>query len=695
MILVVAEKPSVARTIAKVLDTQTAKDGYIVGKEYIVSWCLGHLIGLSSPEAYDEKYSVWTYDTLPIIPDEWMFSINENTKKQYETLRKLMTDKEVDEIVCATDAGREGECIFRYVYEKVKCRKPVKRLWVSSLEEKAIRQGFENLKASSEYDDLYKAGLRRAEADWLVGMNFTRLFSVLYKQKLNIGRVQTPTLAMLCEREEQIKKFVKEKYFTVEIDCGFTASSERIDDKVKAGEIREKCISEGKAEVSSVEKEIKTINPPKLYDLTTLQREANRIYGYTAQQTLDLTQKLYEAKLCTYPRTDSSYITDDMEQTVSELIYIVSPILSVKINYTLDIKRIINNSKVSDHTALLPTAELTEKKLYGLPEDERNILKLIAFKLLCATAQSHKFEAVSAKIICADTEYTAKGKTVINNGWKDIECLIKENAAENEVISLPETLAEGLELKVSSAEVSEHWTSPPKHYTEDTLLSAMEHAGNKDYEENSDTEKKGLGSPATRAGIIENLVKREYVKRDKKQLIPLDKGTNLINVVPESVKSPKMTAEWETKLQKIEKGQLTDTEFMDGIIKYVTDTVSQNTAVSEENKYLFSDKKEKEILGKCPKCSGNVYESKSGFYCENSVGDKRSCSFYLKKGDKFFTWKRNTLGPVTVKALLKNGKAKVKGFYSEKSGKTYDATVVMDTGGQYPKFSLEFDKKKE
>lgn len=625
MKLVIAEKPSVAQTIAKVLGASNRKDGYIQGGDYIVSWCVGHLVGLSSPEAYDEKYKKWIFDTLPIMPEEWKFSINAATKKQFGVLKALMADKNVDEIICATDAGREGECIFRYVYNMAGCRKPFKRLWTSSLEESAIHDGFRNLKNSREYDNLYAAGLCRAKADWLVGMNGTRLFSIRYNSRLNIGRVQTPTLAMIVQRDYEVNNFVKQKYYTVELDCGmFTASSKRIDDESKARSITEACIGKN-ANVASVKKEVKSVNPPKLYDLTTLQREANRQYGYTAQQTLDLTQSLYEQKLVTYPRTDSQYITDDMENTAAEMVKLVCRYITCcnGINIEPDIKRIINNKKVSDHHALLPTAQIAEKNLTALPESERNILYLISAKLICAVAESHKYEAVKAVLTCENNEFTANGKTVINEGWKRLDSRIKsllkggdtEEKSDIPEKSLPE-LSEHQNFENVSAATAEHWTSPPKPFTEDTLLSAMETAGNKDYDENSDVEKKGLGTPATRAAIIEGLVKREYVERKKKQLIATDKGVNLIKVVPDEVKSPKMTADWETELQSIEKGISSPDTFMEQIQDYVKQLCSNYCSAAENPAFA----KERAAIGTCPKCGKEIKKGKFGYYCTGKCG---------------------------------------------------------------------------
>lgn len=674
MQLVIAEKPSVAQTIAKVLGAAERKDGYVEGNGYIVSWCVGHLAALVNPESYDEKYKAWSFETLPIIPDKWKFGILPSTKKQFYVLKELMFRSDVDELVCATDAGREGEAIFRYVYNLTGCKKPFKRLWTSSLEESAIRDGFNNLKNGREYDNLYEAGLCRAKADWLVGMNGTRLFSVRYNSKLNIGRVQTPTLAMIVQRDYEVSNFVKQKYFTVELDCGtFTASSERIDDENKSKSIADMCSGKN-AVVASVKKEVKSVNPPKLFDLTTLQREANRQYGYTAQQTLDLTQSLYEQKLVTYPRTDSQFITDDMEGTAAEMVKLVCRYISCcnGISIEPDVKRIINNKKVSDHHALLPTAQIAEKDLTALPEGERNILYLISAKLICAVADPHKYESVKTVLKCENNEFTATGRTVINDGWKRLEQRIKsllkggdtEEKTDSSEKSLPE-LTDGQIFENVSASTAEHWTSPPKPFTEDTLLSAMETAGNKDYDENSDALKKGLGTPATRAAIIEGLVKREYIERKKKQLIATDKGVNLIKVVPDEVKSPKMTANWETDLQSIEKGMYSPDSFMGQIENYVKQLCS-NYGSSAENPAFA--KKVNEI-GVCPKCGKAVLETAKAFSC---CGGRNGCGFIIWK-----TIASKNISVTQAKKLIEKKKTDlIKGFKS-KAGKEFNAYIVL------------------
>lgn len=671
MILVVAEKPSVASTIAAVLGANAkTKNGYENDK-YTVSWCVGHLVGLASPDLYGERFAEkpWSFKNLPIIPSEWRFTINSATKSQFEILKFLMNRDDVNEIVCATDAGREGECIFRYVYNKAKCNKPVKRLWTSSLEEKAIEEGFSALKDDSEYDNLYSAGLARAKADWLVGMNATRLFTVKYSTLLSIGRVQTPTLAMIVERNNKVVNFIKEKFYTVDIDCGaFKAQSERFDDNSVALDIQTK-INNSTVTVKSVKREIKTVNPPKLYDLTTLQREANRIYGYTAQQTLDYTQSLYEKKLCTYPRTDSQYITDDMEQTALSAIENIDrafPDFEVDISEP-NVKRCINNAKVSDHHALLPTAEICNYNLLTLPQTEFNILSMIALRLLAAVSKQHKYETVSVELISDCDNYhifKATGKKIIFNGWKDTEPFLQAKA-DTETKTLPE-LYKGETFQNVSSIISEHFTSPPKQFTEDTLLSAMETAGNENYDESSDVEKKGLGTPATRAGIIENLVSRGYILREKKKLLPTTKGNKLIECVPNDVKSAKMTADWETQLQSIENGTKSDFEFLNSITAYVNSLVEKYAVADNSNTF----KGEYEYVGICPKCGKKVNVYPKSYSCESG-----------KNGCGFVVW-RNIAGKnisvAQVKKLLEKGKTDlIKGF-KNKSGKSYDAFLRLN-----------------
>ena len=698
MKLVIAEKPSVAMSLAAVLGATKRKDGYLEGSGYLVSWCVGHLLELAQPEAYKEQYAKWRYEDLPILPENWKYEVPKDKKTQLALLCRLMKDKRVDSVVCATDAGREGELIFRLVYEYAGCNKPMERLWISSMEDAAIREGFDHLCPGSDYDKLYDAAVCRAGADWLIGINATRLFSVLYGVTLNVGRVMSPTLALLVQRESDIESFISKPFYVPEITCGgFTASGEKMTERSEAEKIRMDC-DHNSAFVRSVEKQVKTIQPPRLYDLTTLQRECNRIYGYTAQQTLDYVQSLYEKKLATYPRTDSQYLTKDMQATAASLI------LWLRDNMPFgkgcagepDIDRVTDDSKVTDHHAIIPTVEIARTDLSELPSGERDVLTLLAVRLLCATTQANRFEAVTAILDCQGHTFTAKGKTILQSGWKEVERIhrmsIRQSETEhreNEDAALP-VLKEGQTFETVSASLREGKTSPPKHYTEDTLLSAMENAGAEDMPD--DAERKGLGTPATRAATLEKLVSAGFVQRKKKQLIPTEKGKNLIAVLPDNIKSPILTAEWESMLKQVEHGELSATSFMDQIADMSRTLVKEHTAPEERFADLFPSSKGTvhEAVGVCPRCGAPVYEGKKGFFCDN-----RECSFALWKDNRFFSSKKKSITKSVAAALLKEGRISMSGLYSEKTGKTYDAEVILDdTGGKYVNFKLEFPVKK-
>ena len=698
MKLVIAEKPSVAMSLAAVLGATKRKDGYLEGSGYLVSWCVGHLLELAQPEAYKEQYAKWRYEDLPILPENWKYEVPKDKKTQLALLCRLMKDKRVDSVVCATDAGREGELIFRLVYEYAGCNKPMERLWISSMEDAAIREGFDHLCPGSDYDKLYDAAVCRAGADWLIGINATRLFSVLYGVTLNVGRVMSPTLALLVQRESDIESFISKPFYVPEITCGgFTASGEKMSERSEAEKIRIDC-DHNSAFVRSVEKQVKTIQPPRLYDLTTLQRECNRIYGYTAQQTLDYVQSLYEKKLATYPRTDSQYLTKDMQVTAASLI------LWLRDNMPFgkgcagepDIDRVTDDSKVTDHHAIIPTVEIARTDLSELPSGERDVLTLLAVRLLCATTQANRFEAVTAILDCQGHTFTAKGKTILQSGWKEVERIhrmsIRQSETEhreNEDAALP-VLKEGQTFETVSASLREGKTSPPKHYTEDTLLSAMETAGAEDMPD--DAERKGLGTPATRAATLEKLVSAGFVQRKKKQLIPTEKGRNLIAVLPDNIKSPILTAEWESMLKQVEHGELSATTFMDQIADMSRTLVKEHTAPEERFADLFPSSREtaQEAVGVCPRCGAPVYEGKKGFFCDN-----RECSFALWKDNRFFSSKKKSITKSVAAALLKEGRISMSGLYSEKTGKTYDAEVILDdTGGKYVNFKLEFSVKK-
>ena len=683
--LVIAEKPSVARSIAAVIGATEKQNGYWQGGGYLVSWCIGHLVSFAEAGQYDEKYCKWKYEDLPILPQPWQFIVPDEKKQQFEVLRALLNRPDVDSVTAATDAGREGELIFRFVYQMAGCTKPVKRLWVSSMEDAAIREGFANLRPDSDYDALYQSALCRAKADWLVGINATRLFSVLYHKTLTVGRVQTPTLKMLVDRDAKILRFQKEKYYTVGIQSGsLKAGSGRIASMDEADTLRKACAG-ASAICSSVKREKKTEQPPKLYDLTTLQREANRLFGFTAKQTLDYAQQLYEKKLLTYPRTDSQYLTEDMGQTAQHLVSDLLGLLPFAqgLDLTPEVGRILNSKKVSDHHAIIPTSEFVKQGFTGLAESECKLMNLVCTKLLCAVAALHEYETVTAVFSCAGNEFTAKGKTVLVPGWKEIDqrfrATLKADTEEEVLNALPE-LAEGQSFSVT-ANVSEHFTSPPKAYTEDTLLSAMERAGAEDMPE--EAERKGLGTPATRAAILEKLVQMGFVQRKGKQLVPTKDGINLAVVLPESLTSPALTAEWENRLTEIAKGKADPDEFMAEIEAQVRQLVKTYSCISADKQNLFQS--ERIIIGKCPRCGENVYEGKKNFYCGN-----RGCQFVMWKNDRFFEQRKKAFTPKIAAALLKNGKAKVKGLYSEKTGKTYDATVLLaDTGGKYVNYRVE------
>ena len=689
MILVIAEKPSVGAAIGKVLGASSRKDGYLEGNNYIVSWCVGHLVGLADASSYDERFAKWRYSDLPIVPDEWLFEVPKDKQKQFKVLRDLMHDKRVTELVCATDAGREGELIFRLVYKKAGCTKPFKRLWISSLEDRAIREGFAHLRSSGEYDRLYEAALARSKADWIVGINGTRLFSTLYHKKLVVGRVQTPTLAMLVEREGKISTFHKEKYFNVHISKdNLTADLEKVKTEDEAKAIAAAC-DKKQAVVSSLKKETKTVNPPKLYDLTTLQREANRYYGFTAQQALDLVQSLYEKKLLTYPRTDSQFITEDMESTARQVIGIVSRKLPLfeGIIHEPDIGRITNNAKVTDHHAIIPTVQLENQDLTELPESEQKIIRLVTMRLLSATGEKHIYDETSVTLTCEGYEFKAKGKTVVQDGWKSVERCFKETLKSKEKDeperSLPSLNEKDILSSVDSS-VTEHYTSPPKPYTEDSLLSAMETAGNDAFDD--DTEKKGLGTPATRAGIIEKLVKGGFVERKGKSLVPTKDGNNLVCVLPEQITSPSMTAEWENTLMQIERGNADADKFLSGIVGMTSDLVKAYPFLSDAEANRFDTGRES--IGKCPRCGSPVYVGKGNYYCSN-----KECSFCMWEDNKFFSSKKKKLTKKIAAELLDKGWCRVTGLYTPKRPQLYDAVIRLDdTGGKYVSFKMEFDK---
>ena len=696
--LIIAEKPSVAATIAAALGAKEKKDGYIAGNGCLVSWCVGHLVQLAEAAAYGEQYKKWSYDSLPILPQEWQYAVASDKGKQFKILKDLMHRADVSEVVNACDAGREGELIFRFVYDVAGCKKPMRRLWISSMEESAIKAGFASLKDGKEYDPLYSSALCRAKADWIIGINMTRLFSCLYGKTLNVGRVQTPTLKMLVDRDAAITTFKKEKYYHVRLSLsGVEAASAKIHAADEAGNLKAACEA-AQAVCTSVTREKKTVAPPKLFDLTGLQREANRIYGYTAKQTLDLAQALYEKKLLTYPRTDSSYLTDDMGGTAAQIAALLAGKLPFMqgADFTPEISRLLDSKKVSDHHAIIPTMELAKADLAALPESERNILTLAGARLLMACAAPHIFEAVTAVFSCAGQIFTAKGKTVLAEGWKGLErrfmATLKKKADteddEENALSLDvPPFAEGQTFDNPQAAVTEHFTTPPKPHNEASLLSAMERAGNE--ETDPDAERRGLGTPATRAAIIEKLVKGGFVERKGKQLIPTKSGIELVCVLPEVLTSPQLTADWENNLTQIAKGNADPDKFMTGIETMTRELVSTYPFLSDKEKERF--KEEKPVIGKCPRCGANIYEGRKNYYCAN-----RDCAFTMWKNDRFFEERKVTFSPKIAAALLKDGKAKVKKLYSPKTGKTYDGTILLaDTGGKYVNYRIAIQRDRE
>ena len=677
MRLVIAEKPSVAQSLASVLGANQRRAGYLEGSGWLVSWCLGHLAELADAAAYDPDYAKWRKEDLPILPGSWRFTIAKDKRDQFDVLRTLLRREDVTEVVNACDAGREGELIFRTVYALAGCSKPISRLWISSMEDTAIREGFAQLRPGRDYDGLHRAALCRAKADWLVGINATRLFSLLYGRTLNIGRVVSPTLALIVQREAEIAAFQPEPFYTVELDCGgLTLSGERTASKKEAQEAAARCQGTA-AVVQSVERREKTEKPPALYDLTTLQREANRTLGYTAQQTLDYLQALYEKKLCTYPRTDSRYLTDDMEAGVPALAAAAAALCGVDAPETVLTGPVCDSAKVSDHHAIVPTASAGKADLEALPIGEREVLRLAALGLLRAVSPPHRCAETRITVQCGGQTYAAKGRLVLEPGWRAY-------GQPETGQTVPENLAEGQPLPVSAAQVKAGRTTPPKHYTEDTLLSAMETAGAKDMPE--DAERRGIGTPATRAATLEKLVSAGFVQRKKAKkvvsLLPTPTGTALITVLPEALQSPALTAEWEHRLKEVERGTLAPEDFMAEISAMLRELVGTVRPV-EGGDVLFPP--EREAVGRCPRCGRAVTERKQGFFCEG-----RTCGFAIWKNSKWWENKKKKPAKSIVAALLKDGKAPVTGLWSEKAGKTYDAVIKMTDRQKYVTFSLEF-----
>lgn len=696
MKLVLAEKPSVAQSISKVLGVSRRCDGYLEGGEYIVSWCIGHLVELSPPEIYNEAYAKWRLEDLPILPGHWQYQVSDSTRKQFRILKELMNRADVESLVCATDAGREGELIFRLVYHQAGCRKPFARLWISSMEDAAIREGFAHLEPSEKYDALYEAALCRERADWIVGMNVTRLFSCLYGTTLNVGRVMTPTLSMVVMRDAEITAFKPKPFYTVELRSDDTsAMSRRFDDKAEAEKLQALCCENMRAEVKSVNRTEKTEHPPLLYDLTSLQRDANRILGFTAQQTLDYTQALYEKKLVTYPRTDSRYLTGDMREMLPQLIadvgikYAVSDeTLTPEMQDSGNFTRLFNSQKVSDHHAILPTRTMSKADLTALPTGEQAVLQLIAVRLLCAAAKDYRTAEETVVLTCAGEEFTRKGRTVLQIGWKELWLTFYPAKNREKDIGDAAAFSSGDAVPFSEAVLKEGTTTPPRRFTEDTLLSAMETAGAEDMPE--DAERKGLGTPATRAGIIEKLVQKGFIERkgDKKTryLVSTARGNSLITVIPEQIRSAAMTADWEQKLLEIERDTYSAKNFMQEITGMIAGLIRNYDAAKGTGLEMSNYRK----AGICPCCQSDVVEKPKGWFCSN-----RECRFLLWKDNAFFKSIGKHLSAGMVERLLSDGRIRLKDCTSRKTGRNFDATLLLsaDPDGRAC-FQLGFDPPK-
>lgn len=693
--LVIAEKPSVAQSYAKNLSAYKREDGYLEGESCIVSWCLGHLAEYAQPEEYDPKYEKWQFDDLPILPEVWKLKVSKDKKKQFEVIKTLMSRSDVEYLVNGCDAGREGELIFQRVYDLAGCRKPVKRLWISSMEDAAIQKGFQTMKSEEEYKNLCMAAVCRAQADWLIGMNGTRAYTTRYFKRLVVGRVQTPTLAMLAERQERIEHFQKEAFYKVALTDGkLTVVSENIANEEAADLLAALC-NGSTAVVTQMKKERKKSFPPKLYDLTSLQREANRYFGYTAKRTLDMLQELYEEKLVTYPRTDSQFVTEDMKDSVEELVGKM-PVLLPFVDYGQlghGVKWVINNAKVSDHHAILPTKEAVEKGISDLPSDKKNLMMLICQQLVQATGEEYLYEQTDITVKCQEQDFKARGKIPVQMGFKEVEKAFKQLCVKAEPVegkeketSIPAGYEEGMRLFPVKADKTTHYTSPPKPFNEDTLLAAMETAGNKEFD--SETEKKGLGTPATRASIIEKLVSSGYAQRKGKQILPSTEGKELVKVMPEYLKSAVMTAEWENQLLMMEKGQITDTQFMGEITSLVRKILEVCGEIPEEERRRFQTARE--VIGKCPVCGCDVFEGKQNFYCSN-----RQCDFALWKENRFLGSMEKNLDKKMARELLDKACTHVKGLYSKKKDMKFDADLLLTLENGKPRFHLEFPKKKK
>ena len=669
--LIITEKPSVARAIAFALGANVRGDGCIHGNGLIVSWCYGHLVELAVPAAYDEKLGKWRREDLPILPEQWKTTVMRDKRQQFEILRGLMQRGDVDEVVNACDAGREGEFIFRLVYEKAGCTKPVKRLWLSSMEPDEIRKAYANLRPGAEYDNLYAAALCRAKADWLVGMNATRLMSLVYHRTLNVGRVVSPTLALLVERERVIEEFKPETFYTVTLNCGgVSLSSERISDKSEADALAGACT--GELHITKVERRERREKPPELYDLTALQREANRELGFTAQQTLDYLQALYEKQLVTYPRTDSRYLTDGMAAKVPALVGVAAKLLDADAPASVNADAVCDSAKVTDHQAVVPTPSAGRVNLATLPEGEAAVLHLVCRRLLCAVSEPFTYDETEAEVECGGRIFKAKGKFVIDLGWRAY-------TGAPDWMPLPE-LTEGAAMTVDAVNVKEGRTSPPDVFTEDTLLAAMEHAGAK--EAPGDAERRGLGTPATRAATIEKLVTGGFAERVKGRLVPTGAGASLVTVLPDALRSPLLTAEWEHRLKMVERGELDAGLFLNEIEHMVRGLVAAYQPVAEAS-ILFPTGRV--AVGKCPRCGGVVSEAKNGYFCETL-----DCKFGLWRDNKFLAAKRISLTRILATELLEKGRVHLDEIYSQRMDKYYPGDLILHDNGERATYYLSF-----
>ena len=671
MKLIIAEKPSVAKTIAKVIGSSRNYNGYLECGDYIVTWCIGHLISLAVPEDYCDSWAKWDLKTLPMIPDQWKLNIIPGTQKQFKVVKELLNKQEVDEVICATDAGREGELIFRLVYAEAKCSKPVKRLWVSSLEDKAIKEGLENLRDGSEFESLYQSAMARAKADWLVGMNYTRLYTVGYSEKLTIGRVQTPTVSMVVERDNAIKNFVKSKYYEVEVQT-IKNNQKIIFSSINQWENKEDVPGDPGRQIivtSYIEDQKKT-SAPRLHDLTSLQKTANQVYGFTAQQTLDYAQSLYEKKLITYPRTDSRYLNESMKSATEELIHLC-PLYEIQ-----DIKsnRLFDDSKVSDHHALLPTRESLKEDLHNVPSSEIKIYELIYYRLLESVSGDHVIRQQKAEATVQEhpeIKLQAVGKIIEEEGFKAIEKLYRDINLNNNRIA---TLERNEVLAIDEYSIVEKTKSPPKPYNESTLLGAMETAGTEDLDSSLDIERKGLGTAATRASIIEKLIQSEYLVRDNKNLRSTDKAQRLISIVDDRLKDPKTTAKWENLLSLISTGDYQAEDFL----KNITEEISEHCINFKPDSTLIR----RNQIGTCPICGNAVIKTKKVYFCTN-----RECNFHV-----FTEMCRKSIDEANVIRLLENGETGIiKGFVSKKGNK-FNAKLKLNTDHEVV---FDFEKKKQ